>query len=65
LLDYVDLPFEPACLEFHRNPAATMTASAVQVRKPIYDSSLQQWRNYAAELKPLRERLEGAGIQID
>ncbi|HEY0749335.1 MAG TPA: sulfotransferase [Steroidobacteraceae bacterium] len=65
LLDYGNLPFEPACLEFHRNPAATMTASSVQVRKPIYDSSLQQWRHYAAELKPLRARLEAAGIQID
>jgi hypothetical protein len=61
----VDLPFEPACLEFYRNPTAAMTASSVQVRKPIYDSSLQQWRNYAAELSPLRARLEAAGIQID
>jgi hypothetical protein len=42
-----------------------MTASSVQVRKPIYDSSLQQWRHYAAELAPLRARLEAAGIQID
>jgi tetratricopeptide (TPR) repeat protein len=65
LLDYVGLPFEPACLEFHRNPDATMTASSVQVRKPLYDSSLQQWRHYAAELEPLRARLEAAGITID
>jgi hypothetical protein len=65
LLDYVGLPFEAACLEFHRNPAATMTASSVQVRKPLYDSSLQQWRHYADELKPLRARLEAAGIDLD
>ncbi|MEO9055394.1 MAG: sulfotransferase [Steroidobacteraceae bacterium] len=65
LLEYVDLPFEEACLEFHRNPAATMTASSVQVRKPLYDSSLQQWRNHAVELAPLRARLEAAGIAID
>jgi hypothetical protein len=65
LLDYVGVPFEPACLEFHRNPAATMTASSVQVRRPIYDSSLQQWQNYVAELAPLRARLEAAGIKID
>jgi tetratricopeptide (TPR) repeat protein len=65
LLDYVGLPFEEACLEFYRNPAATMTASSVQVRKPIYDSSLQLWRNFAAELAPLRARLEAAGISID
>jgi tetratricopeptide (TPR) repeat protein len=65
LLDYVGLPFEEACLEFHRNPAAIMTASSVQVRKPIYDSSLHLWRNFAAELAPLRARLEAAGIVID
>jgi tetratricopeptide (TPR) repeat protein len=65
LLDYVGVPFEPACLEFHRNPAATMTASSVQVRRPIYDSSLQQWQNYAAELAPLGARLEAAGIKFD
>ena len=65
LLDFVGVPFEAACLEFHRNPAATMTASSVQVRKPIYDSSLHQWQNYAAELAPLRARLEAAGIKID
>jgi tetratricopeptide (TPR) repeat protein len=65
LLDYVGLPFEAACLEFHRNPTATMTASSVQVRRPIYDSSLQQWRHYADELAPLRVRLEAAGIKID
>jgi tetratricopeptide (TPR) repeat protein len=65
LLDYVGVPFEAACLEFHRNPAAIMTASSVQVRKPIYDTSLQQWQNYATQLQPLRERLESAGIKID
>ncbi len=65
LLEYIGLPFEEACLEFHRNPAATMTASSVQVRKPLYDSSLQLWRHYADELKPLRDRLEAAGISID
>jgi tetratricopeptide (TPR) repeat protein len=65
LLDFVGVPFEAACLEFHRNPTATMTASSVQVRQPLYDSSLRQWQNYAAELAPLRERLETAGIPID
>jgi tetratricopeptide (TPR) repeat protein len=64
LLEFVDLPFEEACLEFHRNPAATMTASAVQVRQPLYDSSLHQWKHYAEELAPLRAQLEGAGIEI-
>jgi tetratricopeptide (TPR) repeat protein len=64
LLDYVGLPFEYACLEFHRNPAST-TTNSLQVRQPLYDSSLDQWRNYAAQLAPLRERLEAAGIAVE
>jgi tetratricopeptide (TPR) repeat protein len=65
LLDYLGLPFEAGCLEFERNPEAVETASSVQVRQPLYDSSLHMWRNYAAELAPLRARLEDAGIRID
>jgi tetratricopeptide (TPR) repeat protein len=64
LLEFVGLPFEEACLEFHRNPTAAMTASSVQVRQPLYDSSLHQWQNYAAELESLRKRLEAAGIPV-
>lgn len=65
LLDYAGLPFEPACLEFHLNPASTGTASAVQVRRPLYESSLQEWRHYEAQLAPLAARLRAAGIAVD
>jgi tetratricopeptide (TPR) repeat protein len=65
LFDYLDLPFEEACLDFELNPDPTLTASAVQVRQPLYDSSLDQWRHYAAELAPVRSRLEAAGISVD
>jgi len=64
LLDYAGLPFESACLEFHRNPASVVTNS-LQVRQPVYDSSLNQWRHYATQLAPLRERLAAAGIPVD
>jgi len=63
LLDFCELEWQPGCLEFHRNAAATTTASASQIRRPIYDSSVAQWRHYATELEPLRERLTAAGIQ--
>lgn len=64
LLEYLDLPFESACLDFHLNPApATSTASAAQVRQALYDSSLHQWKHYQEELGPLRARLEAAGIE--
>jgi len=65
LLEFLGLRFEAACLEFQRNPDAVETASSVQVRQPLYDSSLHMWRNYAAELAPLRARLEAAGIPAD
>lgn len=66
LLQYLDLPFEQACLDFHMNPAAlTTTASAVQVRQPLYDSSLQHWRHFETQLAPLRARLEAAGIEVE
>jgi tetratricopeptide (TPR) repeat protein len=65
LLEHLELPFEPACLDFHLNPAPmTNIASAAQVRQPLYDSSLHQWRHYSDELAPLRARLEAAGIQV-
>lgn len=65
VLQYLELPFEAQCLEFHRNPAPTSTASVVQVRQPLYDSSLSRWRRYEQELRPLAEQLAAGGIALD
>jgi tetratricopeptide (TPR) repeat protein len=65
ILDYLGLPFEDACLNFHSNPNPSSTSSSVQVRQPLYDSSLQLWRHYSRELGPLRERLVAGGIPAD
>jgi tetratricopeptide (TPR) repeat protein len=65
LLDYAGLPFEAACLDFHLNPSSTGTASAVQVRRPLYESSLQEWRHYETQLAPVKARLHAAGIAYD
>jgi hypothetical protein len=62
LLEFCGLEWEDACVDFHRNAAATTTASATQVRQPIYDTSVAQWQHYAAQLAPLREALTSAGI---
>jgi hypothetical protein len=56
------LPWEDQCLRFYENPQASTTASAVQVRQPIYDTSVGKWRHYARQLEPLRLYLEQAGI---
>jgi tetratricopeptide (TPR) repeat protein len=65
ILQYADLPFDPQCLDFQRNPAPVMTASAVQVRQPLYVSSLHRWKHHAAGLAPVRARLEAAGIPVE
>ncbi len=55
-------PGKTQCLRFHENRQASTTASALQVRQPVYASSVGKWRNYERQLAPLRRRLEDAGI---
>jgi hypothetical protein len=57
MLDFCGLPFEPACLEFHRNERSVRTASSEQVRRPIYAEGLEHWRHFEPWLTPLREAL--------
>jgi hypothetical protein len=57
VLDYCQLPFDPACLEFHRNERSVRTASSEQVRQPIFRDSVDQWRNFDQWLEPLRHAL--------
>jgi tetratricopeptide (TPR) repeat protein len=62
---FLDLPYEAQCLDFHLNPAPTSTASAVQVRKRLYGSSLDQWRHYREELSGLARQLAAGGIILE
>jgi tetratricopeptide (TPR) repeat protein len=52
------LSFDPRCLTFFRSSEAVTTASAAQVRQPIYRSSVQSWRHYARHLGPMLEELK-------
>lgn len=63
LLDHCGLAWEQACLEFERNTAPVATASVVQVRSPIYRSSMQRWRRYGDLLDEPRRILAEAGIK--
>ena len=56
-LDYLDLPFETACLEFHQNARPVRTASSEQVRQPLYSDAVDHWRAYETWLGPLRDAL--------
>lgn len=57
MLDYLELPFDPACLDFHRNTRAVHTPSSQQVRRPINRDGLDTWRRYEPWLGPLKEAL--------
>ena len=62
LIETVGLAWDPAVLQFHERAGAVTTASASQVRRPIYASSVARWRRYATELRPLTAELERLGI---
>ncbi len=61
-LTYLDLPWDDDCLRFHERKAAVATASAVQVREPIYRSAVGRWQGYAQQLAPAAALLKSAGI---
>jgi Tfp pilus assembly protein PilF len=64
LIDFLGLPWEDACRDFHRQEGAVATASAVQVREGAHTRSVDRWRRYERQLKPMRIILEEAGIVI-
>ena len=57
IIRFIGLPWEDDVMRFHESPAPSATASAVQVRRPIYASSVGKWRRHADRLAPLRARL--------
>ncbi|WP_174296662.1 sulfotransferase family protein, partial [Sphingomonas bacterium] len=63
ILDHCRLPFDPACVAFHKSTRSVRTPSAEQVRQPIFRDSLDQWRNFTIELEPLRRALGDAGTR--
>lgn len=58
LLDFVGLPWDDACLQFHKTDRLVRTASVTQVRQPIYRRSLERWRHYEDALQPFLQRLQ-------
>ncbi|MDP2506278.1 tetratricopeptide repeat-containing sulfotransferase family protein [Oceanobacter sp. 3_MG-2023] len=57
LLDFVGLPWDDACLNFHNNKRSVRTLSATQVRQPLSNSRVAQWRRYEEQLQPMLQRL--------
>jgi len=62
IVAYLSLPWEDACVAFHRNSAAVGTASAIQVRERVYRRSVDRWRRYETQLQPSIEVLREARL---
>ncbi len=63
LLAFCGLPWDNACMEFHRNAQPVATASAVQVRSPIYSSSVEKWQRYGEGSERAIAELARYGIE--
>ena len=63
LINFLDLGWEDACLDFHRTDRNVTTASSWQVRQPLYRRSVGKWQHYQHHLAPMLEvlRVENAG----
>jgi tetratricopeptide (TPR) repeat protein len=62
LLEHCELSWQDSCLRFHENQAPSTTASAEQVRRPIYSEAVGRWRRVATQLQPLEVLLRSAGL---
>ena len=62
IFTFLGLPWEDEVLDFHEYSTPSSTASATQVRQPIYSSSIGKWRHYKDQLMPLQKIIED-GLQ--
>ncbi len=65
LLAFCGLDWDPQCLAFHEAPGAVRTASAAQVRKPLYKTAVGRWKRYGAGLQPALNVLARHNIAPD
>ena len=57
ILDYCGLEFEDSCINFYETDRSVRTPSSEQVRQPIYQSGVEQWKNFEPNLDPLKQAL--------
>ncbi|MBV9859508.1 MAG: sulfotransferase [Alphaproteobacteria bacterium] len=65
VLDFLDLPYDPACERFYEAPSRVRTVSRDQVRQPVNARGLGRWRAYQEELQALIAELRAAGVLRD
>ena len=59
LIEFLGLPWDAKCVDFHKSDRPVKTASVAQVRKPIYKTSVKRWKKYGGGLQPLVDAIEG------
>jgi tetratricopeptide (TPR) repeat protein len=62
MLDFIALPWDERCLDFHRTARTVGTASRWQVRQKISTASVERWRNYEKFVAPLQSLLESPSL---
>jgi tetratricopeptide (TPR) repeat protein len=65
VLKYLGLPWEAECLEFHKNQSSVSTASTMQVREPIYRSSIGYWNKYQHQIQEAIAIFRRHGIEYN
>ena len=62
MLDFVGLPWDPACIDFHQTNRRVSTFSKWQVRQKISKTSVERWRNYAPFVGPLMHLADASAV---
>ncbi|MES2119993.1 MAG: tetratricopeptide repeat protein [Pseudomonadota bacterium] len=62
LIEFLGLPWNDKCVDFHKSDRPVKTASVAQVRKPIYKTSVKRWKKYGEGLQPLVDAIEGKPV---
>ena len=58
LIDFIGLQWDEKCMDFHANDRAAMSSSNIQVRQPMYKTSIDRWKHYENHLQPLIDALQ-------
>lgn len=65
IYQHCGLEFKAQSLAIEESKTPSSTASAAQIRQPIYTSSLNKWRHFEKQLSPLKEKLEKSGYLLN
>lgn len=65
LIGFCGLDWQEQCLSFHENAAPVATASASQVRRPLYATSINRWKRHRNAMQPALDVLTASGIAFE